>query len=142
MVTIVLQMNWNLIKLWSVRSGNKLILGKRTRRKVQGMKTGSNGLNQELRRAVDWRLTGRGIELLRCWVVRDWVAKEKWDVSPRDDEQRVQKSKDPKRLMRVSTVMFLILIRLRFPESKSCLLFLMFLLAVSLWKLQHISNVS
>ena len=142
MVTIVLQMNWNLIKLWSVRSGNKLILGKRTRRKVQGMKTGSNGLNQELSRAVDWRLTGRGIELLRCWVVRDWVAKEKWDVSPRDDEQRVQKSKDPKRLMRVSTVMFLILIRLRFPESKSCLLFLMFVLAVSLWKLQHISNVS
>ena len=70
---------WTESRLWSGRSGNRIILGKGTRRKVQWIKTGGKGLSQESRRAGDWKMRGQGIELLRCWVVRGRVAKWKRD---------------------------------------------------------------
>ena len=84
---------WTESKLWSGRSGNRIILGKGTRRKVQGIKTGGKGLSQESRRAGDWKMRGQGIELLRCWGVRGRVAKWKRDEWPRDDGLMAENAK-------------------------------------------------
>ena len=126
---------WSESRLWSGRSGNRIILGKGTRRKVQGIKTGGKGLSQSQGGLATERWEAKGFSSWDAeWWGAEWLS-ENWTSSQGTSGRGPRIQKNSKRLMRVAAIMFLFLIRLRFPESKSYLLLLIFVLVVSLQKL-------